>query len=311
MRIDVFQIEARQAAAVLHQFALALHDVDQHVALAVDRGGELSRWRWPEWSSCDGSASTPRRPWSRCRATAASRRAAAVSSTSPERMPACTAAPSATTSSGFSSVCGLARNSVSTALRTSGMRVEPPTSTTSSICSTRDAGVRDALAARRRACGRRSAVISCSNSSRVDLALVAACRGIRARIAVAGTKDSCFLGLDHRAPQQLHGFAVVRKILAPFGCDIFERDAAAADCRCRRRPGACRRWWPALRRCRRAAAGSKCRTCRRRDRRPRRCLLCACRARRRAPPRSARSPAAAPRVPRCGRRPWWPAAARR
>ena len=30
---------------------------------------------------------------------------------SPDRMPACTAAPSATTSSGFSSVCGFARNS--------------------------------------------------------------------------------------------------------------------------------------------------------------------------------------------------------
>ena len=60
-----------------------------------------------------------------------------LSSTSPERMPACTAAPSATTSSGFSSVCGLARNSASTAARTSGMRVDPPTITTSSICSDR------------------------------------------------------------------------------------------------------------------------------------------------------------------------------
>ena len=50
------------------------------------------------------------------------------------RMSACTAAPSATTSSGLSSLCGVRPNSSPTSRRTSGMRVEPPTSTTSSIC---------------------------------------------------------------------------------------------------------------------------------------------------------------------------------
>ena len=50
------------------------------------------------------------------------------------RMSACTAAPSATTSSGFSSLCGVRPNNSPTRRRTSGMRVDPPTSTTSSIC---------------------------------------------------------------------------------------------------------------------------------------------------------------------------------
>ncbi len=37
--IDVFQIEARQAAAILHQFALALHHVNQDIA-----SGHRRRW---------------------------------------------------------------------------------------------------------------------------------------------------------------------------------------------------------------------------------------------------------------------------
>src|SRR5437899_1905906 len=50
------------------------------------------------------------------------------------RMSAWTAAPSATTSSGFNSLCGARPNRSATARRTSGMRVDPPTSTASSIC---------------------------------------------------------------------------------------------------------------------------------------------------------------------------------
>jgi hypothetical protein len=48
----------------------------------------------------------------------------------PARIWACTAAPSATTSSGFRRLCGVRPKSASTRRRTSGMRVEPPTSTT-------------------------------------------------------------------------------------------------------------------------------------------------------------------------------------
>ena len=50
------------------------------------------------------------------------------------RMSACTAAPSATTSSGLSSLCGARPKRSPTSRRTSGTRVEPPTRTTSSIC---------------------------------------------------------------------------------------------------------------------------------------------------------------------------------
>jgi len=58
-----------------------------------------------------------------------------VISEPPPRIFACTAAPSATTSSGFRPVCGTRLNRSCTRRRTLGMRVEPPTSTTSSICS--------------------------------------------------------------------------------------------------------------------------------------------------------------------------------
>ncbi len=50
------------------------------------------------------------------------------------RMSAWTAAPRATTSSGFNSLCGVRPNSSLTTRHTSGIRVDPPTSTTSSIC---------------------------------------------------------------------------------------------------------------------------------------------------------------------------------
>ena len=60
----------------------------------------------------------------------------------PARICACTAAPSATTSSGLSWLCGVLPKSSCTRRRTSGTRVEPPTSTTSSM----SAGVRPASA---------------------------------------------------------------------------------------------------------------------------------------------------------------------
>ena len=59
-----------------------------------------------------------------------------MSLTSPERTPAWTAAPSATTSSGFTPRFGsLPKNSLTVSC-TIGMRVEPPTRTTSSMSST-------------------------------------------------------------------------------------------------------------------------------------------------------------------------------
>ena len=56
-----------------------------------------------------------------------------TSLTSPCSTPPCTAAPSATTSSGFTPLCGSRPKKAFTASTTLGMRVMPPTSTTSSI----------------------------------------------------------------------------------------------------------------------------------------------------------------------------------
>ena len=56
-----------------------------------------------------------------------------MSCTSPASTPPWIAAPTATTSSGFTPLCGSLPNSSFTSSCTLGMRVEPPTSTTSSI----------------------------------------------------------------------------------------------------------------------------------------------------------------------------------
>ena len=70
----------------------------------------------------------------------------------PERIWAWTAAPSATTSSGLSSVwSGLPLKSVETRVRTAGMRVEPPTITIWSIWEGSRPGVAEGLA--NRCCG--------------------------------------------------------------------------------------------------------------------------------------------------------------
>ena len=57
-----------------------------------------------------------------------------TSLTSPASTPPWIAAPTATTSSGLTPLCGSLPKSSFTVSCTCGMRVEPPTSTTSSIC---------------------------------------------------------------------------------------------------------------------------------------------------------------------------------
>ncbi len=169
----------------------------------------------------------------------------------PTESPACTAAPSATTSSGFSSVCGRARNSSSTAERTSGMRVDPPTITTSSICSTVTPA---SLMQSRQGPSVRSTigVISLSNSSRVISRWYFLPRYSSSMVG-GGHEGELLLGVDHGAPQQLHRLRCLATDPRPIRLRRLRARCAAADCRYRRRPGACRRWWPALRRCRRAA----------------------------------------------------------
>ena len=56
-----------------------------------------------------------------------------MSLTSPDSTPAWTAAPSATTSSGLTPLCGSLPKNSFTSFCTIGMRVDPPTSTTSAI----------------------------------------------------------------------------------------------------------------------------------------------------------------------------------
>ena len=114
-RRNPFQVEARQRAAILGQFALALDDVDGDVGLAFDAGGEVLGGGRGDGRVAMNDLGDDAAERLRCRARAASRRAAAFPwwlAEPPPRMLACTAAPRATTSSGFSSVCGFARRTV-------------------------------------------------------------------------------------------------------------------------------------------------------------------------------------------------------
>ncbi len=67
-------------------------------------------------------------------------------------------------------------------------------------------------------------VISLSNSSRCDLALVFLAVIFELDRGGGNEREPLFR-LDHRAPQPLHALAVLRQILAPFARDVFERDA--------------------------------------------------------------------------------------
>ncbi len=89
--------------------------------------------RWMILATTPPRASMPRES-----GVTSSRSRSSVAADAPARMLAWTAAPRATTSSGLSSVCGFLPRaerpkSWSTSVRTAGMRVEPPTRTTSSI----------------------------------------------------------------------------------------------------------------------------------------------------------------------------------
>ena len=104
------------------------------------------------------------------------------------------------------------------------MRVEPPTSTTSSICSTVTPA--SAMQARQGPSVRSTiSAMSFSNSSRVisrwyRLPLYSKLNG--------GERDErkLLLGFDHGAPQRLHGLAVARQRSSPHsGLNVFEADA--------------------------------------------------------------------------------------
>ena len=134
--------------------ALALQHVDRHRASGCRRPSRTPAAPWSGSSCSSGSAWSSRRRASRCRATAASRRAAARPCTSPFSTPPWIAAPTATASSGFTSLRGsLPKNSLTLSC-TFGMRVMPPTRITSSMSDELDAGVLDRDAARLDRCAR-------------------------------------------------------------------------------------------------------------------------------------------------------------
>ena len=132
--------------------------------------------------------------------TSSSRR----SLTSPASTPACTAAPTATTSSGLTPLCGSLPNSSLTICCTRGMRVEPPTSTTSSIfLRSTPASASACLVGPTVLCSRSST--SCSNFARVSF--FTRCFGPVASAVMNGRLIS--VSIDRR---QLH-LGLLRRLL--------------------------------------------------------------------------------------------------
>mmetsp|Transcript_5673 Transcript_5673/g.20605 ORF Transcript_5673/g.20605 Transcript_5673/m.20605 type:complete len:257 (+) Transcript_5673:2314-3084(+) len=115
-----------------------------------------------------------------------------MSLTSPPRTPACTAAPSATTSSGLTDMFGSFPVSFFTSARTAGMRVEPPTRITSSISSSDSFASRSAFSTGTLQRVMRSSQSS-SNLARVRL--VSMCFGPSA-VAVMNGREMDAEGVD-------------------------------------------------------------------------------------------------------------------
>ena len=185
------------------------------------------------------------------------------------RMSACTAAPSATTSSGFSSLCGVRPNSSST-LPAHERNARRAADQDDLVDLRRlEAGVGQRLPARRQR------ALDDRRDQRLELgAGEASCRSA----SVSSRSREIDLGLDG-------GLADLLDRPPRSGCrtpdaepddrrtrtssSVRRARGRSAGCRCRRRRGACRRWWRAPGRRRPRRAGSRCRTCRRRGRRPR------------------------------------------
>ena len=148
-RRDAAQLEARERAAVATELALALHDVDRHRRLAVLEGGELLRARGRDRPVARDDASRPGRPSSRGRATAESRRAAAVVAAprvAGQRVGLDRRAERDHLVRDRGSSAAAGRRTRRPRARTAGMRVEPPTSTTPSTSAVVDLGVAQRLA---------------------------------------------------------------------------------------------------------------------------------------------------------------------
>ena len=216
-----------------------------------------------------------------------------TSLTSPASTPPWIAAPIATTSSGFTLWCGSLPKSSFTFCCTSGMRVEPPTSTTSSI----SPGWRPASAQRL------AARLERALDEVVDQLLELRARELQVQVLRTGlvrrdvrqidvrlhcADESSIFAFSAASRRRCIAIGSLREVDALVLLELVDQvvdhalvEVVAAEVRV-----AVGRLAP-RRRCRRPR-GSRCRRCRRRSRRRRSSRPSSCRGRRRAPPRSAR-----------------------
>ncbi len=194
-----------------------------------------------------------------------------MSLTSPESTPACTAAPSATTSSGLTPLCGsLPKNSL-TSFCTIGMRVEPPTSTTSAMS--------DGFLPASASAFFVGSIVALNEiahqllelrARELDLHVLRPARvGCEERQVDLRLRDRRQLDLRllGRLAQTLDHHLVLGDVDALVLLELGDQPVHDDAGRCRRRRGACRRWSRRPRRPSRRPRGWRYRTCRRRSRR--------------------------------------------
>ena len=216
-----------------------------------------------------------------------------MSFTSPLSTPPWIAAPTATTSSGLTPLCGSLPISSLTLSTTAGMRVMPPTSTTWSIfdlsmpASLTHCSVGPTVRASRSA---RELVELRARELQVEVLRPVLRRGDERQVDLRRHGGRQLdLRLLRRLVETLERHPVRREVDALVLLELARPSSRRSPCRSCRRRGGCRRSSPSPRRRLRRARGSTRRTCRRRGRRrgsSGRSLPC--RARTRALPRSAR-----------------------
>ena len=196
------------------------------------------------------------------------------------------AAPTATTSSGLTPLCGSLPKISLTICWTRGIRVEPPTSTTSSICEALSLASSRAFTtgARHRS---KSASVSFSNwlrSNRHRQVLWSVLIGRdEGQVDVSlGLERQVLLGFFGRFLQSLQGHLVLAEINPLLSLELVGDVVHRVPRPNRRRQGEYRRWSRAPRKHRQRRRGSRCRTCRHRGRKQRSSHSSSCRARMRA-----------------------------
>ena len=139
------EMERAEDLVVAGHRAFALQHVDFHRRLVVASGGEDLLTSWSGWSCCARSSAVNTPPTVSMPSDSGVTSSRSTSFTSPFSTPPWMAAPIATTSSGFTPLCGSLPTSSRAVSTTLGMRVMPPTSTSSSISAGADFGVLQAV----------------------------------------------------------------------------------------------------------------------------------------------------------------------